>query len=158
MSNLTRLIVVLTICIVLAAGMVWQRKTATSEINCQARTVIHNGDHVISLKTVLHMDDDDNFFELLISYVTPHQAEPLKIHRVVNFSYDREDDIYKMFSDVTNDNVLAPSVRNELNDLLPDFYLMPQRGLRFKIDKTSNGNYVILNDRLPVFLCVPIES
>jgi len=127
------------------------------DINCQARTIIHDGNNVLNIKTILHMQDDDNFFELFMTYTKPSMPGQ-KFHRVVNFSYDKEGDIYKMFSDVTNDNALPLATRNELNDLVPDFFLMPQRGLRFKIDKTKSGNVVIINDRLPVFVCMPIDS
>jgi hypothetical protein len=144
--------------VLIIASLAWPiNRLSKPDINCQARTVIHNSDSSINLKTVLHTSSNHNFFELLITY-TNSREESQKIHRVVTFSYDRDGDIYKMFSDATNDNALSPSVRNELNDFLPDFYLMPQRGLRLKIDKTKNGNYIILNDRLPVFLCIPIDS
>ncbi|TNV20465.1 hypothetical protein FH968_10705 [Buttiauxella sp. B2] len=132
-------------------------KTNTANINCQARTVLHDRDNTLNIKTILHMSPGDNFFELFMTFTTPPLL-PEKFHRVVNFSYDKDGDVYKMFSDATNDNALPPAVRNSLNDLVPDFYLMPQRGIRIKIDKTKNGNYLILNDRLPVFLCVPIAS
>lgn len=78
--------------------------------------------------------------------------------RVVNFNYDKNKDIYQMFSDVTNDNTMNRDVRNKLNDMLPDFFLMPQRGIRLKINRLKNGNYTILNDRLPVFLCMPVAN
>lgn len=63
-----------------------------------------------------------------------------------------------MFSDVTNNNTMNRNVRNKLNDMLPDFFLMPQRGIRLKINRLKNGNYTILNDRLPVFLCMPVAN
>ena len=128
-----------------------------TDINCQSRTILHDGQNVLTMKSVLHINKDDNFFDIFLTF-SQRDSVSDSYHRVVNFSYDKDRDVYQMFSDVTNDNTMSREIRNKLNDMLPDFFLMPQRGLRMKINRLKNGNYVIMNDRLPVFLCMPVAS
>lgn len=143
--------------IALAGIIIIQSMHNQTNINCQSRTILHDGKNVLTIKSVLHINKDNNFFDMFLTF-SEQGSSSEKFHRVVNFNYDKNNDIYQMFSDVTNDNTLSQDTRNKLNDMLPDFFLMPQRGIRLKIDRLKNGNYMILNDRLPVFLCMTVAS
>lgn len=143
--------------LVLVTIFVFRLMYNETDINCQSRTIMHDGQNVLTIKSVLHINNDDNFFDIFLTFGQQGSSSE-NFHRVVNFNYDKDQDVYQMFSDVTNDNTMTRDIRNKLNDMLPDFFLMPQRGIRLKINRLKNGNYIILNDRLPVFLCMPVAS
>lgn len=155
-KNLTYSLTIFSVLVLAGIALIRSMHNET-DINCQSRTILHDGQNVLTMKSVLHISKNDNFFDVFLTFRQQGSSEE-NFHRVVNFNYDKNKDIYQMFSDVTNDNTMNRDVRNKLNDMLPDFFLMPQRGIRLKINRLKNGNYTILNDRLPVFLCMPVAN
>jgi len=75
--------------------------------------------------------------------------EPERINRVFNFTYTREGNIYTMVSEGFYDQAHFGTLKN----MIPDFYIIDNSGLRLKIYKQSRHGYVLEHENISLLYC-----
>lgn len=78
------------------------------------------------------------------------------IRRDVYFSYMRDDDDYILKS--TEVEIIEPIntiTNSELKNILPDFFIFPEKKLRYTIRKQANNGYLFFVGSRPVLYCSP---
>ncbi|MFI8418244.1 hypothetical protein ACQKDS_17910 [Serratia sp. NPDC078593] len=76
-----------------------------------------------------------------------------KISQSLKFNYTRTGD--DMFL-ISTQSTLPDSLAKIMTNLVPDFYLYPDRGLRIHIYRQGNKGYVFMVDNIPSFICAKI--
>jgi hypothetical protein len=146
----------LAIVIILITTTVYSITKKNISLVCKATTFIYDENPEKSLKVdaILHMDGDDDYFEIGLFYNDKYTGDKLiEIHRIINFSYRRTGNSFTLFSEPSTDTMLTANIRNVLNNYLPDFFLISYRGIKLQIIDVNSDSHVVLVDRFPVFYC-----
>lgn len=135
-------------------------KKRQEEIYCHATSYIYNNNmsQALKMNILLHINRNDNYFDINMSLInTIDNTRSKEIQRIINLSFDRDGDTYTFFSEPGAQNFIPSTIRNTLNDFIPDFFLVPYRGIKLRMIRSSE-NYIILIDRFPLFYCIKNES
>lgn len=126
------------------------------DIYCHATSYIYNNDmsQELRMNALLHIDGNDNYFDINMSLIdTRDNTRSKEIQRIINLSVNRDGNTYTFFSEPGAQNFIPSDIRNKLNDFIPDFFLIPYRGIKLRFIQSSD-NYVILIDRFPLLYCI----
>ncbi|ATM74964.1 hypothetical protein CRN79_03485 [Serratia fonticola] len=77
-----------------------------------------------------------------------------KIHQNLIFKYTHSGDEIIM---VSTQSALSDEQAKSLDNILPDFYLYKDRGLRIRIFNQGHNGYVFVTSGIPIFLCTKTQ-
>ncbi|AKJ42306.1 hypothetical protein [Pragia fontium] len=119
--------------------------------SCDGRFYIKNNRDVLDLNVHYRFNAGVGLVESQGEFI-PYNGEParpIKIH--IKFSYHQDGDKMFLISENTNPNQQDITL---LNQLLPDFFLIRNRGINMHIYPQGQEGYVFSGDKIPYFLCL----
>jgi hypothetical protein len=120
--------------------------------SCVSRIIYFKGNTKLTVQVKFYFDGGNGIFGSLGEYGEIGE-EGRGIAQTMTFNYIRRGSEIVMIS---TQSTLSDSQILFLNNMVPDFYLRKDRGLRLRLFRQGDKGYVFMNNDIPSFICTGV--
>lgn len=136
--------------IALVPFLVWlNERYNEGYFSCTSSVTLIRDDNTLNVDLHYSFSDGSGVVETSGAISSPDGSK-VEIARKFNFSYERDGHDYIFISEKGYKKPLDTPL---FNPVIPDFYLLSNRGLSVKIYKQKPGGYVFVTNNIPLFYC-----